>query len=501
MMPRIRRSHSIASEIALVFVIIVLVTVSGGLLIRGLAQQLVSDARDAVWESSVPASFVYQTVGDQWVIHQALTKALKPGNDPGNLRGEIETLEKLSVARWGELVGLSVYFPEAPRIGIETANRRLDAYRAAYRDTLARIENRDYSGARVIHESTETDAIRALTQEASTLLRTMSERIEWVTQRMETTAKNGVADFALAGLAICLLLVIAYAVIHFRITRPILELNQAMEKLAAGDLATVLPLASRKDEIGRMADTVAIFKEGLVRINQLVRNLDEANATNIRTNEAMMRALIGLAGARDNETGAHLDRTQQYVRILCRRLAQDEEFAADLDAPTIEYIVAAAPLHDIGKVAIPDKILHKPGKLTDEEFAIMKTHVVEGLAVVDQVITDVGRTPYLAAARDVIAGHHERYDGHGYPHGLSGPAIPLAGRIMALADVYDALRSARVYKPAMSHGEARQILIDGAAKHFDPKIVAAFLLSESEFERIAVAMNDHPIVTKIGAVA
>lgn len=500
-MPRIRRNRSIASEIALVFVIIVLVIVSGGFLIRGLAQQLVADARDAVWESSVPASFVYQTVSDQWVIHQMLTKALKPGSDPSDLRGEIETLEKLAAARWGELVGLSIYFPEAPRIGIEKANRRLEVYRAAYRDTLARIENRDYSGARVIHESTETDAIHALAQEASTLLRTMSERIEWVTQRMETTAKDGVSDFVLAGIAICLLLIVAYVAIHFRIARPILALNEAMERLAAGDLAAVLPPASRKDEIGRMADTVAIFKDGLVRINQLVRDLDEANATNTRTNEAMMRALIGLAGARDNETGAHLDRTQQYVRILCHQLVQDAEFALDLDAPTIDHIVAAAPLHDIGKVAISDEILHKPGKLSDEEFAIMQTHVVEGLAVVDQVIADIGLTPYLAAARDVIAGHHERYDGRGYPHGLSGTAIPLAGRIMALADVYDALRSARVYKPAMSHEEARQILIDGTAKHFDPKIVAAFLLSEREFERIAVAMSDQPLDMKIGAVA
>lgn len=500
-MPPIRRNRSIASEIALIFVMIVLVVVSGGILIRGLTRQLVADARDAAWEASVPASFLYQTVGDQWAVHQLLTKALKADGNPSDLRKEIETLEKSADTRWSELIGLSIYFPEAPRIGIEKVNQRLSAYRETYRSALAQIENQDYSGARVIHETTETDAIHALAQEASTLLRTMNERIEWVTQRMETTAERGIIDFALIGFAICMLLVVAYVAIHVRIARPILALNRAMEKLAAGDLATVLPPASRKDEIGRMADTVAVFKEGLVRVNQLVRDLDEANSTNVRTNEAMMRALIGLAGARDNETGAHLDRTQQYVRILCQQLAQDAEFATDLDAPAIEHIVAAAPLHDIGKVAIPDEILHKPGKLTDAEFAIMKTHVVEGLTVIDQVIADVGRTPYLAAARDVIAGHHERYDGRGYPNGLSGTAIPLAGRIMALADIYDALRSARVYKPAMSHEEARQILIDDTAKHFDPKIVAAFLLSESQFERVAVAMGDHPIATQIEGAA
>lgn len=225
-------------------------------------------------------------------------------------------------------------------------------------------------------------------------------------------------------------------------------------------------------------------------INHLLDELDKAHEMTTRTNDAIMKALIGLAGARDNETGDHLQRTQRYVGILCSQLAQHPEHAPVLTPPAIADIVSAAPLHDIGKVAVPDAILRKPGRLTREEYEEMKTHVRHGLAVIDKVIADVGVTPYLAAARDVIAGHHEHWNGAGYPFGQKGADIPLAGRVMALADVYDALRSERVYKPAMSHAEARQILIDGAGTQFDPLVVAAFLVVEPQFERIAAGFAD-----------
>lgn len=225
-------------------------------------------------------------------------------------------------------------------------------------------------------------------------------------------------------------------------------------------------------------------------INHLLDELDRAHETTTRTNDAIMQALIGLAGARDNETGAHLQRTQRYVGILCNQLALDPEHASALSPSAIADIVSAAPLHDIGKVAVPDAILRKPGRLTPEEFEVMKNHVTHGLAVIDKVVADVGATPFLAAARDVIAGHHEHWNGAGYPFGLKGAAIPLAGRVMALADVYDALRSARVYKPAMTHAEARRILIDGAGTQFDPLVLAAFLVAEPQFERIAASITD-----------
>jgi response regulator RpfG family c-di-GMP phosphodiesterase len=225
-------------------------------------------------------------------------------------------------------------------------------------------------------------------------------------------------------------------------------------------------------------------------INHLLDELDKAHETTTRTNDAIMKALIGLAGARDNETGDHLQRTQRYVGILCSQLAQHPEYAAALTPSAIADIVSAAPLHDIGKVAVPDAILRKPGRLTRDEYEVMKTHVSHGLAVIDKVIADVGATPYLAAARDVIAGHHEHWNGAGYPFGLKGEDIPLAGRVMALADVYDALRSERIYKPAMPHAEARQMLIDGAGSQFDPQVVAAFLCVEPQFARIATGIAD-----------
>jgi HD-GYP domain-containing protein (c-di-GMP phosphodiesterase class II) len=153
-------------------------------------------------------------------------------------------------------------------------------------------------------------------------------------------------------------------------------------------------------------------------------------------------------------------------------------------------IRAAAPLHDIGKVGVPDRVLLKPGRLTDDEFALMRTHVALGLGVLDGITEEVGQTAFLRTVRQVIAGHHERWDGRGYPAGLAGEDIPLPGRIMAVADVYDALRSRRVYKAPMSREEARRIIIEGAGAHFDARIVSAFLLVEPEMARIAETLSD-----------
>ncbi len=244
--------------------------------------------------------------------------------------------------------------------------------------------------------------------------------------------------------------------------------------------------AQRRAVIGTQDEIGFVSAE----INHLLDELDRAHETTTRTNDAIMKALIGLAGARDNETGDHLQRTQRYVGILCNQLAGHPEYAATLTPSAIADIVSAAPLHDIGKVAVPDAILRKPGRLTSDEYEVMKTHVSHGLAVINKVIADVGVTPYLAAARDVIAGHHEHWNGAGYPFGLKGAEIPLAGRVMALADVYDALRSERIYKAAMTHAEARQILIDGAGTQFDPLVVAAFLVVEPQFDRIATSFTD-----------
>lgn len=235
-----------------------------------------------------------------------------------------------------------------------------------------------------------------------------------------------------------------------------------------------------RDELGMVS----------TRINRMLNALHASERQRAKSNAAMLRGLIGLAGARDNETGQHLARTQSYIELLAAKLAKNPRFATAVTPDFIMLLVAAAPLHDIGKVAISDAILLKPGKLTDEEFAVMQTHVMEGVRVIDAIIAEAGETPFIVVAREIVAGHHEKFDGSGYPCGLKADDIPLSARLMAVADVYDALRTQRVYKSAVDRDTARQMIIHGAGKHFDPDIVAAFLLVEPEMARLAETMAD-----------
>lgn len=300
---------------------------------------------------------------------------------------------------------------------------------------------------------------------------------------------RGIEDGAFSDISGFRRLAIEFAFVFGVIVCYVANVARGAEKLFAKAISEqVQTLSDARDGKARRRATVGTQDEiGFVsgEINHLLDELDRAYEATTRTNDAIMKALIGLAGARDNETGGHLQRTQGYVGLLCEQLSLDPDLAPTLTPQAISDIIGAAPLHDIGKVAVPDRVLLKPGRLTPDEYDMMKTHVAHGLAVIDKVIADVGITPYLAAARDVIAGHHEHWNGAGYPFGKKGTDIPLAGRVMALADVYDALRSARVYKPAISHAEARQILIDCAGTQFDPMVVAAFLVVEPQFERIA----------------
>ena len=202
-------------------------------------------------------------------------------------------------------------------------------------------------------------------------------------------------------------------------------------------------------------------------------------------------AMASLAESRDNETGNHLRRTQQYVLALAKELQSHPRFRAELDDKTIEMLFKSAPLHDIGKVGIPDAILLKPGKLTPEEFEIIKTHTAIGrdaIAAAEKLIDSP--STFLHLAREIAHYHQEKWDGSGYPEGLRGDAIPLSARLMALADVYDALISRRVYKPAYPHEQAVSIIRDGKGKHFDPDIVAAFLRLERQFRAISERYAD-----------
>jgi putative two-component system response regulator len=201
----------------------------------------------------------------------------------------------------------------------------------------------------------------------------------------------------------------------------------------------------------------------------------------LESREVTIFALAKLAESRDPETGAHLDRVRNYCRLLAQQLAALPKFAHEIDGEFIRLIYATSPLHDIGKVGIPDHVLLKAGLLNDCEYEIMKTHALLGADTLRAALDQFPQAKFLRMACNIAATHHERWDGTGYPHGLAGEAIPLCGRIVALADVYDALCSKRVYKAAYSHEVARSIILDGKGKHFDPDIVDAFLACEDKF--------------------
>ena len=197
-------------------------------------------------------------------------------------------------------------------------------------------------------------------------------------------------------------------------------------------------------------------------------------------------AMSSMAESRDNETGNHILRTQRYVRLLCERLQSHPRFAHTLTEAYIELLFKSAPLHDIGKVGIPDYILLKPGPLTPAEFEIMKTHTTIGYQSIRRAEQALGaELAFLQPAKEIALYHQEKWDGSGYPEGLSGDAIPLAARLMAVADVYDALISRRVYKPAMSHEAALEIMRKGRGAHFDPDVLDAFIDIHEAFREVA----------------
>lgn len=203
--------------------------------------------------------------------------------------------------------------------------------------------------------------------------------------------------------------------------------------------------------------------------------------------DVTIHAMASLAETRDNETGNHIRRTQLYVKLLAEKLRNNPRFRAELDSDkVIDLLVKSAPLHDIGKVGIPDRILLKPGRFEPDEFEIMKQHTTLGRDAIIAAESSLDlELPFLACAREIAYSHQEKWDGSGYPEGLSGDDIPVSARIMAVADVYDALISRRIYKPAMPHEKAVSIIAEGKGNHFDPDMVDAFLEIADECKAIA----------------
>ncbi len=225
-----------------------------------------------------------------------------------------------------------------------------------------------------------------------------------------------------------------------------------------------------------------IKEELAVRIKAGIRIL------NFGSRDIVIFSMACLAEARDNDTGNHLERIRYYSKVLAEDMAAVDKLP-ELTPVFIDNILLTSPLHDIGKIGIPDFVLLKPGRLDEKEFGIMKKHTTIGYEALHTATDKYPDAEYLKMSADIALYHHEKYDGSGYPHGIKGEEIPLSARIVALADVYDALVSKRVYKSAMPHDTAKSIIVEERGKHFDPRVIDAFLRCEKQFIEILGKYN------------
>jgi response regulator RpfG family c-di-GMP phosphodiesterase len=234
----------------------------------------------------------------------------------------------------------------------------------------------------------------------------------------------------------------------------------------------------------------AILAFGTMAVAHLAlerRRADQAGRERAISQRLMVQGLLSLTEVRDAETGRHSRRTQGYARVIAEQLATHSDFGDYLTPERIDLLSRLAPLHDIGKVGVPDSLLNKPGALTIEEVTEMRKHPAHGRDVIlhAEQDVDVSDDAILAMAKDIVYTHHEKWDGTGYPQGLRGPQIPVVGRLMALVDVYDAITTPRVYRDPMTHSEAVAFIVSVKGTHFDPAIVDAFLEVASTVERLS----------------
>ena len=241
------------------------------------------------------------------------------------------------------------------------------------------------------------------------------------------------------------------------------------------------------DEVEARVETHLKLHRYQSRLEELVKEqVKEISDSQVST----IFALSKLTESRDKSTGKHLERVQIYCRLLAEKLSREEPYNSVIADTFINNIFNASPLHDIGKVAIPDHVLLKPGRLAAEEFEIMKTHSLIGAATMEAVNEIYRNNAFISMGISIARAHHERWDGTGYPNGLKEEEIPLAARIMAIADVYDALRSKRCYKGAFSREQSSEIIKEGSGTQFDPSLVKAFLEMEESFDRIGREMGN-----------
>lgn len=263
------------------------------------------------------------------------------------------------------------------------------------------------------------------------------------------------------------------------------ELCNALRAKSAGQYVYVIIVTGRNDRkdvlrgLSQGADDYLV--KPLDPMELLLRVRGGLRLLALEGRNLALFSLAKLADSRDPETGKHLERTRTFCRILAEGCHKRGTYRGAIDYDFVELIEQTSPLHDIGKIGIPDQILLKPGRLTDAEFEIMKRHTIVGAETLDAAINEFPEAEFLEMARDIALCHHERWDGTGYPNKLAGDEIPLAARIMAVADVYDALRSERVYKPAVPHERTCEIITEGISTHFDPKLIPVFLEVAPDF--------------------
>lgn len=222
----------------------------------------------------------------------------------------------------------------------------------------------------------------------------------------------------------------------------------------------------------------------------LVRLKSAERVLHLQSKDTVIFSLAKLAESRDTDTGNHLERIRHYSKALAESLAKSPDPPPEIDKQFIEDIYMTSPLHDIGKVGIPDRILLKAGKLDENEYEAMKNHTIIGFNTLNDAYNKSPRAKYLKMSAEIARYHHEKYDGTGYPEGLSGDNIPLPARIVSLADFYDALVSRRTYKEPYSHETAKTIILQNKGKHFDPKVIEAFLRCEAHFIVISKAFKE-----------
>jgi putative two-component system response regulator len=345
-----------------------------------------------------------------------------------------------------------------------------------------------------------------LVDDNTTNLQLLNETLDGLGYKL-LIAKSGRAALAIAQKA-------ALSLILLDIMMPEMDGYEVCRRLKADTATRQIPvifitaLAADDDKarglgMGAVDYITKPFNPGLVRarvkihleLKQHQDHLKELVKERTRrlalTQAVTIESLATLAEYRDPETGGHIKRTQNYVKALAVELKDHPRFRRELDDKTIEMLYLSAPLHDIGKVGVPDHILLKAGKLTVEEFDEMKKHTQYGHDALYITEQKLGGDSFLRLARQIAHSHQEKWDGSGYPSGLKGDEIPIAGRLMALADVYDALISKRVYKPPFPHEKAVQIIVEGRGTHFDPDLVDAFVKLENTFRNIALTFADY----------